>query len=104
MPEMLALAGRHREAITALEEGWKWLPEGEGYAQSTPAAVWLGDEAKSRTWYEESVHHALELIAINPAIAHYWQGKALERLGNVPGARQAYRTALRHHLLHPARR
>jgi len=108
---VLALARRNREAITALEEGWTCLPEGEGYAQSTPAAVWLGesyrafgDEVKSRTWYEESVHHAIELTAINRAIAYYWQGKALERLGDVPGARQAYRTALRHYLLHPARR
>ena len=103
--------GRHREAITALEEGWTWLPEGDGYAQSTPAAAWLGesyralgDEAKSRAWYEESVHHTLKLTAINPAIAHYWQGKALEGLGDMPGACQAYRTALRHYLLHPARR
>ncbi|MBC8274310.1 MAG: tetratricopeptide repeat protein [Chloroflexi bacterium] len=108
---VLALAGKHREAITALEEGWTWLPEGEGYAQSTPAAACLGesyralgDERESRAWYEKSVRHALELIAINPAIAHYWQGKALERLGDVPRARQAYRTALRHHLLHPTRR
>jgi len=107
---LLALVGRHREAITALEEGWTWLPEGDGYAQSTPAAAWLGesyralgDEAKSRAWYEESVHHALKLTSINPAIAHYWRGKALERLSDVPGARQGYRTALRHHLLHPAR-
>ncbi len=38
------------------------------------------------------------------AEAHYWQGKALEALGDVPGAQQAYRNALRHHLLHPARR
>jgi len=51
---------------------------GEGYAQSPPAAVWLGEESRSQTWYEESVHHALKLTAINPAIAHYWQGKALE--------------------------
>ena len=108
---VLSLAGKHKEAITALAEGWEWLPEGDGYAQSTPAAVWLGesyriigDEAKSRAWYEESVHQALELTAINSAIAHYWQGKALEMLGDIPRARQAYRTALRHHLLPPARR
>ena len=38
------------------------------------------------------------------AEAHYWQGKALEMLGDVPRARQAYRTALSYHLLHPTRR
>jgi tetratricopeptide (TPR) repeat protein len=108
---VLALAGRYKEAITALEEGWKWLPEEEGYFQSTPAAMWLGesyralgDEAKTLVWYEESVRHALKLTAINRAIAHYWRGKVLAALDDIPRARQAYRTALRHHLLHPARR
>ncbi len=104
---VLALAGRHREAIKALEQGWQWLPQ--GYLQSVPAAVWLGesyqalgDDASSRRWWEEAYHRAKALMEFNPTTAYYWQGRALLALGDVMGAKLAYRSALSGHLLYPA--
>lgn len=106
---VLALARRHREAVVALEQGWIELPQKGGYWQSVPAAVWLGEsyrvlgeEDKSRQWWEEACEGAKELMKLNRATAHYWQGRALAGLGDVMGASQAYCIALSRQLLYPA--
>ncbi|NER96871.1 MAG: tetratricopeptide repeat protein [Symploca sp. SIO1B1] len=105
---VLALAGRYGKALEALEEGWQRLPSQGGYLSSVPAAMWLGeiyqeleDHTTSQHWWTEATQRATELREFNPAIADYWQGKALEALGNVAGAQQAYRSALRQQLFHP---
>ncbi len=107
---VLALAGRHQEAVEALEQGWQLLPKEGGYLRSVQAAVWLGesyraigDQATSRNWYEEACKRSKELLNFNTATAYYWQGRALSALGDVAGAMQAHQTALSCQLLHPAR-
>jgi len=107
---VLALAGKHREAVEALVQGWQLLPEAGGYLQSASVAVWLGesyrvlgDDAASRRWWEEACRLANELMEFDPAIAHYWQGRALLGLGDVKGAMQAYKSALSRRLLYPFR-
>ncbi|MFB8792313.1 MAG: tetratricopeptide repeat protein [Potamolinea sp.] len=106
---VLALAGKHREAVEALEKGWELLPVG-GYLQSVPAAVWLGegygalrDVAASKRWWEVACQGCQELRAFNPAIADYWLGRSLVGLGDRLGAIQAYESALSQQLLHPTR-
>jgi RNA polymerase sigma factor (sigma-70 family) len=108
---VLAMIGRNEEAVVALEQGWKCLPEEECNDQLVQIAWWLGEsyqalgeEQKSLAWWEEAVSRALEFTALNPAIAYYWQGKALEALGDVPRMMQVYKMALSVHLLYPARR
>jgi tetratricopeptide (TPR) repeat protein len=107
---VLALSGRHEEAIVALEQGWQWLPAGEGYDQSTPAAAWLaesylalGEQSKNRFWCERTAYHANELTALSPSNGHYWEARALESLGDLPGGLRAYRAALNENLLYPER-
>jgi len=107
---VLALSGKHREAVVALEQGWQALPPQGGYWQSIPAAVWLGEsyrvlgeEQKSRHWWQEAYEGAKELMKFNRAIAHYWQGRALSGLGDVAGASEAYCIALSRQLLYPVR-
>lgn len=107
---VLALAGKHPEAIAALETGWQFLPETGGYLQSMSAAVWLGEsyqalgEAQiSRYWWEEACQHSQRLRGFDPVIADYWQGRALEGLGDGLGAIPLYRNALTQQLLYPAR-
>jgi RNA polymerase sigma factor (sigma-70 family) len=107
---VLALADKHWEAIRAIKEGWKWLPEEGGYKQSVPAAAWLGesygmlgDESKCKDWWKEAANRAQRLMAVDPATGYYWRGKAFESLGDGAGALKAYRTALSRHLLHPLR-
>ncbi|MCC5615144.1 hypothetical protein LC605_08640 [Nostoc sp. CHAB 5836] len=54
---VLALAGKHQEAVEALEKGWHISPAG-GYLQSVPGLVWLGESyqvlgdvgASKRSW------------------------------------------------------
>lgn len=106
---VLALAGKHREAVEALEKGWELLPVG-GYLQSVPAAVWLGesygvlrDVAASKRWWEAACQGCQELRDFNPAIADYWLGRSLVGLGDRLGAIQAYESALSQQLLHPTR-
>ncbi|AFZ58904.1 tetratricopeptide repeat protein [Anabaena cylindrica FACHB-243] len=99
---VLALAGRHREAVEALEKGWHILPRG-GYLQSVPAAVWLGDVGASKQWWKTACEGCQELRAFNPAMADYWLGRALVGLGDSLGAIQAYESALSQQLLYPAR-
>jgi tetratricopeptide (TPR) repeat protein len=107
---VLALAGKHREAVEALQQGWQLLPQEEGYLQSVSAAVWLGesyqvlgDEVASRKWLEQACQFAQELMEFDPAMACYWQGRALLGLGDVRGAVEAYRSALSRRLLYPFR-
>jgi len=106
---VLALAGKHQEAVLALEKGWHFLPAW-GYVQSVPAAVWLGESyqllgdvgASKRSW-EAACEGCQELKAFNPAMADYWLGRALLGLGDKSGGIQAYEGALSQQLLYPAR-
>ncbi len=107
---VLALAGKHREAVEALAHGSQLIPSAGGYLSSVSAAVWLGesyrvlgDEAASRRCWEEACQQALELMAVEQAMAHYWQGRALSGLGDGLGAMEAYRSALSQQLLYPTR-
>lgn len=107
---VLALAGRHREAVEVLEQGWQQLPLDGEYLYSVPGAVWLGesyqalgDERQSWHWWEKALHSAEVLMEFHPATAYYWKGRALLGLGNVQGAREAYRSSLKQHLPYPAR-
>ncbi|MEZ2304146.1 MAG: tetratricopeptide repeat protein [Microcoleus sp.] len=106
---VLALAGKHREAVEALAQGWQLLPEDGSYLQSMSAAVWLGesyrglgDEVASRKWLEKACQFR-ELMEFDPAMAGYWQGRALLGLGDVTEAVEAYRSALSRRLLYPFR-
>ncbi|MEG4453278.1 tetratricopeptide repeat protein [Microcoleus sp. N9_A1] len=106
---VLALAGKHREAVEALAQGWQLLPEDAGYLQSVSAAVWLGesyrllgDEVASRKWLEKACQFR-ELMEFDPAMAGYWQGRALLGLGDVTEAVEAYRSAMSRRLLYPFR-
>ncbi|MEG4515995.1 MULTISPECIES: tetratricopeptide repeat protein [unclassified Microcoleus] len=107
---VLALALKHREAVEALAQGWQLLPEDGGYLQSVSAAVWLGesyrglgDEVASRKWLEKACQFAQELMEFDPAMAGYWQGRALLGLGDVTEAVEAYRSAMSRRLLYPFR-
>ena len=106
---VLALAGKHQEAVLALEKGWRFLPAG-GYLQSVPAAVWLGESYRvlgdvraSKGWWEAACEGCEELRAFNPVMANYWLGRALLGLGDKLGAIKAYEGALSQQLLYPAR-
>ena len=113
----LALAGEYRQAIEALSNGYQYIPQ-KGGLLSVRASVWLaesyqklGDKTNCRKWREEAARWAKDLVlrplsnpsGISLAMAHYWQGRALEGLGSFDAAIQAYRTALDLHLLYPAR-
>ena len=107
---VLALAGKHQEAVEALARGWQLLPETGGDLSPVSGLVWraesyhaLGDEVASRRWWEKACQLGMELIEFDPAMAYYWQGRALEGLGDVKGAMQAYRSALSQSLLYPLR-
>jgi tetratricopeptide (TPR) repeat protein len=104
---VLALAGKPQAAIEALEQGWQKLPEADGYV-SVPAAVWLGqsyqtlgEDAKSRFWWEQAYEQAKKLTDLDPAMAYYWSGKVLAALGEKQQAQEAYQTALNYQLLYP---
>ncbi|XWK86697.1 MAG: tetratricopeptide repeat protein [Phormidium sp.] len=106
---VLALAGKHQEAVEALEKGWELLPAG-AYLQSVPAAVWLGesyrvlgDAGASQRWLKMACQGCQKFRAFNPAVADYWLGRALLGLGDKLGAIQAYESALSQQLLYPAR-
>ena len=106
---VLALAGKHQDAVETLEQGWKLLEAG-WISLSVPAAVWLGesyrslgDEVASRKWWEEANERSRKLVEFDPAMAAYWQGRALQGLGEVTGAIAAYQNALSQQLLYPAR-
>lgn len=106
---VLALAGKHGEAVEALEKGWEFLPEKSGYLQCVPAAVWLaesyrvlGDEGASWKWWKVACLLSGELRFFYGATADYWRGRALEGLGDVVGAMEAYRSAVSQQLFYPA--
>ncbi|MCV3216121.1 tetratricopeptide repeat protein [Plectonema radiosum NIES-515] len=106
---VLALAGKHQEAVQVLEKGWHILPAG-GYLQLVPGLVWLGesyavlrDVGASKRWWEAACEGCQEWRALNPAAADYWLGRALVGLGDKLGAIQAYESALSQQLLYPAR-
>ncbi|YAG10828.1 Tetratricopeptide repeat protein [Nostoc sp. DSM 114161] len=106
---VLALAGKHREAVETLVQGWQFLAEKGGYLQSLPGLVWLGESyralgnnAASRRYWQEACLQAEKLMEFDPAAAHYWQGRALEQLGDELGAIEAYRNAMSQQLLYPA--
>lgn len=107
---VLALAGKHQEAVEALTQGWQLLPDGGDYLPSVLVAVWfgesyrvLGDEAKSREWWEVACQQALALMKFDPATVCYWLGKALQGLGDIRGAVEAYQRSLNQQLLYPFR-
>jgi RNA polymerase sigma factor (sigma-70 family) len=100
---VLMLAGRHRKAITAFEQGWSRLPDVTGDAFATPAALWLsasyrivGQEAKSQSWWRQAVQCSRDFIGLHPAMGRYWLGQALASLGHWDGVRQAYCPDLQH--------
>lgn len=105
---ILSLAKKDQEAVAVLERGWQcWQSDG---GCPLPAALWLaesyralGNRAKSRQWWQEAARQAAELMEFNPAVASYWQGKALKGLGDKKGAAGCFSLALDHQLLYPAR-
>jgi tetratricopeptide (TPR) repeat protein len=108
---VLLLAGKHHEAIAAFEHGWPLLPPDGGNAFAAPVALWLGDSyhalgeaEKSREWWAIAVQRAHTLSLLDRSAGFYWQGKAFEALGQTASAHRSYGTALRSHVLYPARR
>ncbi|PHJ56154.1 tetratricopeptide TPR_2 repeat-containing protein [Nostoc linckia z18] len=106
---VLALAGKHQEAVEALVQGWQFLPEKGAYLQSLPGLVWLGESyrvlgnnAVSRRYWQETCLQAQKIMEFDPATAFYWQARALEQLKDELGAIEAYRNALSQQLLYPA--
>ncbi len=106
---VLALAGKHSEAIEILKQGWQWLPTKDVCLQSAPVAGWLaessnaiGDEINYQYWWKIAANCADQMVNFDPTIAYYWQGRALAALGNKTQAKQAYQQALSQHLLYPA--
>ena len=104
------LTGQHEPAITALEHGWIRLPDMVGHVLAPRTALWLGacyriigDEDHSQSWWRKAVQCSRHLIPVHPAMGHYWLGEALAVCGQWKNARQAYRAALQHHVLYPAR-
>ncbi|MBS9395477.1 MAG: tetratricopeptide repeat protein [Dolichospermum sp. OL01] len=107
--QVLILAGQYREALEALKKAWELLPDG-GYLQSVPAAFWLGESYRvlknakaSKGWWEVAAQGCQELKLFNPAMADYWLGRVMFRLGDKSGSRQAYKGALSQQLLYPVR-
>jgi len=106
---VLALVGKHQQAVEALAKGRELLPIG-GYLQLVPGLVWLGESyrelgdagASQRCW-EVAAEGCQELRAFNPAIADYWLGRALAGLGERLGAIWVYQSALSQQLLYPDR-
>ncbi len=108
---VLALCGRHRDALIALEKGWAWLPVDACDKQAVVASILsgeslkrLGEEERARTWFERAVQKALILATHSPAIAYYRLGQTFEALRDPVGAIQAYQQSIAHHLLYPWRR
>jgi len=105
---VLALAGKHQEAVEVLAKGRELLPIG-GYLQLVPGLVWLGesyralgDAGASRGCWEAAAEGCRELRGFNPSAADYWLGRALAGLGDRLGAIRAYQSALSQQLLYPA--
>lgn len=108
--KVLALAGRHREAVAALTQGWKFLSEEACEPEALAAAVRLGeswaacgDEKQARSWFETAVGRIPAQASLAPAATHFWHGRALEALGDRANAVQSYSEALAAHILYPER-
>lgn len=98
---LLAELGLMAEAIESLERGWELLPSGDGFEQSTPAALslaeaagWHGDAAARRVWLRVALEHAQALTAEAPSQGWNFQGRAYEAMGDTASALEAYRQAL----------
>lgn len=107
---VLALAGRHREALAALTRGWGLLADDACEPEALAAAVRLGESwaacggaGPAREWFETAVRRAPAQAALTPAAAHFWHGRALEALGRGAAAVQSYSEALAAHVLYPER-
>ena len=107
---VLALAGRHREAIEALRQGWERLSPGAEGWQSLSAAAWLaesyralGEDAIARQWWEETQRRSQACMNFHPTNALQRSGRALEELGDRTQAVEAYRKALSLQICYPAR-
>ncbi|HEX5708374.1 MAG TPA: sigma-70 family RNA polymerase sigma factor [Pyrinomonadaceae bacterium] len=108
--KVLAAAGRHREAVNALTEGWKFLTDEACDPRTLSAAVCLGescaacgDEERARAWFETAVRRSPAQATLRSAATHFWQGRALEALGDKANAVQCYSEALAAHVLYPER-
>ncbi|MEH1906051.1 MAG: tetratricopeptide repeat protein [Nostoc sp.] len=106
---VLAMAQKHQEALEALVQGWQFFPEKGDYLQCVLGLVWLaesygtlGNDTASRRYWQEACLQAQKLLEFDPTTADYWQGRALEALGDGLGAIEAYHSALNQQLLYPA--
>jgi RNA polymerase sigma factor (sigma-70 family) len=105
---VLALAGRHVEAVAAIKKGCRLVPEiGEPIIM---AMAWLGEskrdageEQEARICWAEVLRYAHEFTDLNPARTDYWRGKALDHLDDKHGALLSYQSALQQHLVYPER-
>jgi pentatricopeptide repeat protein len=107
---LLVQAGRYREAMAALEQGWALLSADPRPGARAGAALGLGrcyqalgDAAPAREWLKKAAHFAREAVAFDPTDGYFYLGQALESLGDVAGAIQAYQAALDHHVWYPQR-
>gem|GEM_PF-504271 len=85
--------GRKREALTALQEGWKSVPD----AMAEDSILWyvqlaldLGDPAGARKFFEDHRSRLSEA----PAVKNACEGVLSEAAGNIPQAMHLYQAAL----------
>jgi len=93
LAESLDALGRKREAMSALEEGWKQVPEGmepDSILWYVQLAVDAGDPARGETYLEE--HR--EALRNSPAIRDAARGRLAEARGERHAAEQLYERAL----------
>lgn len=108
---ILALCGRHRDALAALYKGWRRLPADAADKNAVVASLLLGESLRrlgeedgARTWFERAAQKTLTLADHSPAIAYYRRGQAMEALDDRVGAIQAYQESIAQHVLYPWRR
>jgi RNA polymerase sigma factor (sigma-70 family) len=108
---VLAMSGRHRQAIIAIKEGWGKLSEGAALYQAIRAAAWMaeiylasGEEERAKAWWGEVLHRAANVMDFDPAFAYYYQGEAFKTMGDSTRAVRAYSKALANNLVYPQRR
>ncbi len=91
------------------DHGVRWENGKDETALTTPDLLLgacyrvIGDEDHSQSWWRKAVQCSRHLIPVYPAMGHYWLGEALAVCGQWKNACQAYRVALQHHVLYPAR-
>jgi tetratricopeptide (TPR) repeat protein len=93
LAEALDALGRKREALAALQEGWKAVPD----AMAEDSILWyvqmsvdLGDPSGARNFVEEHRARLQEAPAVNDAC----EGVLAEAAGNLPEAARLYQAAL----------